>query len=180
VRLELLTSQTIQIDCFSPKLRPSICCPAPKALYPALCGECLQQLRCRQNTDVSLIGKDFALERPKLECLFLVDAFRLSNLRQDVFGVLNATPPPLWRRIKHLVAVEPSIGHLKNEHRLERNRLKGVAGDAVNAVLAAAAMNFQKLLRAAERKLLARIVTVLGRLLSLWTLAGQNINMQAA
>jgi hypothetical protein len=129
-------------------------------------------LRCRQNTDVSLIGKDFALERPKLECLFLVDAFRLSNLRQDVFGVLNATPPPLWRRIKHLVAVEPSIGHLKNEHRLERNRLKGVAGDA--------AMNFQKLLRAAERKLLARIVTVLGRLLSLWTLAGQNINMQAA
>jgi IS5 family transposase len=89
------------------------------------------------------------------------------------------TPPPLWRRMKHRAAVEPSIGHLKNEHRLERNRLKGVAGDAVNAVLAAA-MNFQKLLRAAERKLLARIVAVLGRLLSLWTLVGQNINMQAA
>jgi IS5 family transposase len=90
------------------------------------------------------------------------------------------TPPPLWRRMKHRAAVEPSIGHLKNEHRLERNRLKGVAGDAVNAVLAAAAMNFRKLLRAAERKLLARIVAVLGRLLSLWTLVGQNINMQAA
>ena len=90
------------------------------------------------------------------------------------------TPRALWRWMKRRAAVEPSIGHLKNEHRLERNRLKGVAGDAVNAVLAAAAMNFQKLLRAAERKLLARIVTVLGRLLSLWTLAGQNINMQAA
>ena len=37
---------------------------------------------------------------------------------------------------------------MKNEHRLERNRLKGVAGDAVNAVLAAAAMNFHKLLGA--------------------------------
>ena len=50
--------------------------------------------------------------------------------------------------MKRRAAVEPSIGHLKNEHRLERNRLKGVAGDAITAILAAAAMNFQKLLRA--------------------------------
>jgi IS5 family transposase len=40
--------------------------------------------------------------------------------------------------MKHRAAVEPSIGHLKTEHRLERNRLKGVGGDAVNAVMAAA------------------------------------------
>lgn len=56
------------------------------------------------------------------------------------------TPPSLWRRMKHRAAVEPSIGHLKTEHRLERNRLKGVAGDAFNAIMSAAAMNFQKLL----------------------------------
>jgi hypothetical protein len=31
---------------------------------------------------------------------------------------------------------------------LERNRLKGDAGDAINAILAAAAMNFHKLLGA--------------------------------
>jgi IS5 family transposase len=54
----------------------------------------------------------------------------------------------LWRWMKRRAAVEPSIGHLKNEHRLERNRLKGVAGDAINAVLSAAAMNFHKLLGA--------------------------------
>jgi IS5 family transposase len=58
------------------------------------------------------------------------------------------TPRPLWRWMKRRAAVEPSIGHLKNEHRLERNRLKGAAGDAFNAILSAAAMNFQKLLRA--------------------------------
>jgi IS5 family transposase len=58
------------------------------------------------------------------------------------------TPRPLWRWMKRRAAVEPSIGHLKAEHRLERNRLKGVAGDAFNAILSAAAMNFQKLLRA--------------------------------
>jgi IS5 family transposase len=54
----------------------------------------------------------------------------------------------LWRWMKRRAAVEPSIGHLKNEHRLERNRLKGVAGDAINAILSAAAMNFHKLLGA--------------------------------
>jgi hypothetical protein len=56
------------------------------------------------------------------------------------------TPQPLWRWMKRRAAVEPSIGHLKSEDRLERNRLKGVAGDAFNAMLSAAAMNFQKLL----------------------------------
>ena len=51
------------------------------------------------------------------------------------------TPRPLWRWMKRRAAIEPSIGHLKNEHRLERNRLQGTYGDAINAVLAAAAMN---------------------------------------
>jgi IS5 family transposase len=46
--------------------------------------------------------------------------------------------------MKRRVTAEPSIKHLKNEHRLERNRLRGITGDAINAVLAAAAMNFQK------------------------------------
>jgi IS5 family transposase len=58
------------------------------------------------------------------------------------------TPRALWRWMKRRAAVEPSIGHLKSEHRLERNRLKGTDGNAINAILAAAAMNFQKLLGA--------------------------------
>ena len=69
------------------------------------------------------------------------------------------TPQSLWRRMKHRAAVEPSIGHLKTEHRLERNRLKGAAGNAVNAMLAAAAMNFQKLLRAFWRIFLRCLMT---------------------
>ena len=58
----------------------------------------------------------------------------------------GSTPRPLWRWMKRRAAVEPTIGHLKSEHRLERNRLKGAKGDAINALLSAAAMNFQKLL----------------------------------
>ena len=57
----------------------------------------------------------------------------------------GSTSKSLWRWMKRRAAVEPTIGHLKAEHRLERNRLKGTAGDAINAILSAAAMNFQKL-----------------------------------
>jgi hypothetical protein len=48
--------------------------------------------------------------------------------------------------MKHRAAIEPTIGHLKAEHRLERKRLKGSQGNAINALLRVAAMNFQKLL----------------------------------
>ena len=35
-----------------------------------------------------------------------------------------------------------------SENAIERNRLKGIAGDSINAILSAAAMNFHKLLGA--------------------------------
>ncbi len=47
---------------------------------------------------------------------------------------------------KRRAAIEPTIGNLKAEHRVERNRRKGTQGNAINALLRAAAMNFQKLL----------------------------------
>jgi IS5 family transposase len=72
------------------------------------------------------------------------------------------TSRALWRWMKRRAAVEPSIGHLKNEHRLERNRLKGVAGNAMNAVLAAAAMNFHKLLGAFWRIFLRLLMHIRG------------------
>jgi len=74
------------------------------------------------------------------------------------------TPRPLWRWMKRRAAADLSIGHLMTEHRLERNRLKGVAGDAFNAVLSAAAMNFQKLLGAFWRNILRRLLGVRGRI----------------
>ena len=70
------------------------------------------------------------------------------------------TPRPLWRWMKRRAAIEPSIGHLKNEHRLERNRLRGTYGDAINAVLAAAAMNFHKLLGASWLYFLRRLLGI--------------------
>ena len=44
--------------------------------------------------------------------------------------------------------IEPTIGHLKADHRLSRNFYKGVKGDAINVLLAAAAYNFKRAMRA--------------------------------
>ncbi len=44
--------------------------------------------------------------------------------------------------------MEPKIGHLKSDHRLGSCYLKGLAGDAINVILAAAGANLRKLLRA--------------------------------
>jgi IS5 family transposase len=53
----------------------------------------------------------------------------------------------LWRWMKRRAAIEPGIGHLKREHRMDRNRLSGAEGDRFNAILSAVGMNFHKLLR---------------------------------
>jgi len=51
------------------------------------------------------------------------------------------------RQMKRRAAVEPVIGHLKDDHRMGRNYLAHASGDAINAVLAAAGYNFRRLLR---------------------------------
>lgn len=49
-----------------------------------------------------------------------------------------------WRRRRS--AVEPKIGHLKYDNRMDRNYLKGEEGDRINALLAGAGANLRKLL----------------------------------
>lgn len=50
------------------------------------------------------------------------------------------------REFKRRSAIEPVIGHLKNDHRMGRNYLAHSSGDAINAVLAAAGYNFRRLI----------------------------------
>ncbi len=50
------------------------------------------------------------------------------------------------RQMRRRAAVEPVIGHLKQDHRMDRNHLAGRIGDATNAVLAAVGYNFRRLL----------------------------------
>jgi len=48
------------------------------------------------------------------------------------------------KKFRRRAAIEPIIGHLKSDHRLARNYLKGFIGDEINLLLAAAAFNFKK------------------------------------
>jgi IS5 family transposase len=55
--------------------------------------------------------------------------------------------PHIKREMRRRSAIEPVIGHLKNEHRMDRNYLAGRHGDASNAILAAVGYNFRRLIR---------------------------------
>ncbi len=52
----------------------------------------------------------------------------------------------LRKGFKRRAAIEPKISHLKQDHRLSRNFYKGIKGDNNNVMLAAAAMNFKRMM----------------------------------
>ena len=77
---------------------------------------------------------------------------------KDVRGTAIHSPKPFAatttdsqkRKLKkgfaRRAAIEPRIGHLKSDHRLSRNYYKGIGGDNINVMLAAAAMNFKRMM----------------------------------
>ena len=79
--------------------------------------------------------------------------------RKVVEGVKILTPENQGKRISEAErkknrkrnirrsAIEPVIGHMKNDFRMARNFLKHTLGDEINAIMAAAAFNFKKWMR---------------------------------
>jgi transposase, IS5 family len=63
-----------------------------------------------------------------------------------ISGAKRGITPSLKRKLKRRNAIEPVIGHMKSDTRLSRNFLKGAHGDAINALLCAAAHNLRKIL----------------------------------
>ena len=53
----------------------------------------------------------------------------------------------LRRMLKRRAAIEPTIGHMKSDNRMNRNYLTGSEGDKINTLLSAAGYNLRKLLR---------------------------------
>jgi IS5 family transposase len=62
-------------------------------------------------------------------------------------GQKRRMTPKIKRELRRRSAVEPVIGHLKSDHRMDRNYLWHREGDATNAVLAAVGYNFRRLIR---------------------------------
>jgi IS5 family transposase len=69
------------------------------------------------------------------------------RFRVYVAGQKRGLSAAIKRAFRRRAAVEPTIGHLKGEHRMGRNDLAGSKGDAINAVLAAVGYNFRLMLR---------------------------------
>jgi transposase, IS5 family len=73
-------------------------------------------------------------------------------------GVTDAIKKMMRRRS----AIEPVIGHIKNEHRMNRNYLAHRSGDAANAILAAMGYNFRLILNWLRDFLRLLMATLLG------------------
>jgi len=62
------------------------------------------------------------------------------RLKRDTQQQINIKREKFKRR----AAIEPIIGHVKSDHRMARNYLKGFKGDEINLLLAATAFNLNK------------------------------------
>jgi transposase, IS5 family len=83
-------------------------------------------------------------------------------------------PKSTWKWLKRRAAIEPTIGHLKDNKRLDRNRLKGSLGDALNVIFSAAALNFAKLFKAIALLPTSLHFLVIAFWLALATISGSN------
>jgi len=85
--------------------------------------------------------------------------------KAEINGVLISTPnKPLKRdseyikrskrkKFRRRAAIEPLIGHLKKQFRMEQNYLHGDKSPKINALLAASAWNFKKLMEKLKKEL---------------------------
>jgi IS5 family transposase len=87
------------------------------------------------------------------------------NLALDIKhrGKFNSLTDDEKQSLKRRQAIEPIIGHLKADHRMNRCHLKGSNGDSLHAVLCAAGFNIRWLVRMIAEK---GISLFLGLLLS--------------
>jgi len=80
----------------------------------------------------------------------------LDRFKVRITSQVRLVSKAIRREMRRRAAIEPVIGHLKDDHRMAGNYLKGRDGDRINAVLAAAGYNFSLLRRSFEELLRAR------------------------
>jgi IS5 family transposase len=76
-----------------------------------------------------------------------IDNTRIHTPKPPRKNASKALQDEMRKRFQRRAAIEPVIGHLKSDHRLNRNFLKGFVGDQINLLMAAAAFNFKKWMR---------------------------------
>ena len=97
------------------------------------------------------VNKAEVMTKVRAESVFVDKGYRgKENHPDDVDVYLSGRKKisfSLKRLLKGRAAIEPIIGHLKSDHRMDRNHLLGSLGDKLNAVLSGCAFNLKKILR---------------------------------
>ena len=75
----------------------------------------------------------------------------------------------LKKQFRRRAAIEPINGHLKTDHRLNRNFYKGITGDNINVMLAAAAFNFKRMMNKWKSSFCLQLKLLLEILIYTWT-----------
>jgi len=70
----------------------------------------------------------------------------VTNTQVFMSGQRRGVTRTIKKEIKRRSAIEPEIGHMKNDGHLGRCYLKGTEGDAMNVILVAAGHNLRKIL----------------------------------
>jgi IS5 family transposase len=91
-------------------------------------------------------------------------------------GKFKSLSPQQKGWLRRRQAVEPAIGHLKSDHRLDRCWLQGALGDALHAISCAAGYNLRWLLRAIARLGIGPLFLCLVQMV-LWLTAGTRASL---
>jgi len=78
------------------------------------------------------------------------------------------------KQFRARAGIEPVIGHIKHDHRMLRNYLKGVIGDQLNTILAGTGFNLKKMLN----RIIEQILFDLFQIINFWKLFFQNLYFQ--
>lgn len=81
------------------------------------------------------------------------------------------------KRFRARAGIEPVISHIKHDHRMLRNYLKGVIGDQLNTILAGTGFNLKKMLNRIKEQILFDLVQIINfwKLIFFQKLNSQNI-----
>lgn len=102
------------------------------------------------------INKAEELSQEKIEQAFVDKGYRGKEHHPEQTKIYisgkKKLPAPLKKLLKGRSGIEPIIGHLKHDHRLNRNYLLGKLGDKINAILAGCGFNLRKILNCINDK----------------------------
>ena len=94
--------------------------------------------------------ESFTIAKPCVPTELVEFRHRIGETNIMIPGVPKASDSPHTKKhrfFRKRAGIEPVIGHCKADHRLERNFYKGLLGDAINVMLAAAAFNIKRAMR---------------------------------